>query len=136
MLDLDATIKDNTLHVSFLLYRDPFTDYNDIWYPVTNYCMIIVKHKNCNTFSISTAEDDLIHYNNVYEITKDERFLYTPTRYGDDFDCTDITDSDGDPIVTGDKYCVFLLAILDQQYKKNINNFENYLSLPSDILFQ
>lgn len=41
-------------------------------------------------------------------------------------------DSDGDPIVLGEQYVVFIMGEFEPRYKKNINNFDDYLSGASE----
>jgi hypothetical protein len=41
-------------------------------------------------------------------------------------------DSDGDKIKMGHNYVVFLLAVYDNNYKRKLNNFEDYLSATSN----
>jgi hypothetical protein len=45
----------------------------------------------------------------------------------------DLLDSDNDAFLFGEKYVVFLLTVFTEDYKKEINTFDDYLSAPSEV---
>ncbi|WP_422360470.1 hypothetical protein [Reichenbachiella sp.] len=103
-------------------------------YPIQDYYVILVKEKKVSMFSISNAESVLMS-------STSSKPLYTKykTPKGDDlpaFAQVELSvgktfDSDGDPIQLGKNYAAFVLAVYEIEYKKTLNNFEDFLSAPS-----
>jgi predicted nucleic acid-binding Zn-ribbon protein len=44
----------------------------------------------------------------------------------------DLFDTDGEMIVLGEKYVIFLLTVFTEEFKKGINTYDDYLSAPSE----
>ena len=125
-LNLTATISDNILFVIF----DKIEGNYPIKSMVDDYYMIVVKYKHSSILGIYNAEV-LLQEGKLYKVRK--RLI--PDKMFDHYHIRDILDSDGDSIDTNDKYSVFIFTVYNEQYKKLINNFENFLSSPSIIRF-
>lgn len=128
-IKLTATLKKNVITVKFKpIY--PFS--SDVMkYPVESYYVIIVKNNKRNTFDIANAENTLIN-NNLHKIGGIITLL-TDEEIVEKINIKECTDSDGDKINKDDKYVVFIMAVYDEEYKKEINNFEDFLSSPALI---
>ncbi|MEP5341099.1 MAG: hypothetical protein ABJL44_10905 [Algibacter sp.] len=125
--------------VSFNRYRSPFDYKNNSKglstrdskseYPVSDYYIFLVKNKQKEIFSISDAEGLIL------EDEKEKKYFKMP--YSDDnhmskdLYMSDLKDVDGQDLELGERYVVFVFAVLDNEYKKIINTFEDYLSAPS-----
>ena len=142
--------------VMFNLLTSPFDLLNEPpLYPVKEYRIIIVKDSNKTTFDLSAAESllaannpcqcipigpimgppspddpiqDIIKVevepgNKVYDIVKSFNIYDYPDGH--------LIDSDGNIITVGTDYVIFVLAVLRDDYKKRINDFDDYLSAPS-----
>lgn len=103
-------------------------------FPVQDYYVMLVKEKTVSIFSISNAE-------NVLTSSTTSKPLYTKYKKpkGDDiptFGQVEVNvgkayDTDGDPISLGQNYAAFVMAVYEVEYKKTLNNFEDFLSAPS-----
>jgi hypothetical protein len=142
----DAGVK--SYKVSFNGYKSPF-DKNDTGdsgvdnppithgpvmasgYPVDTYYIMLVKNRLKTTFSIAEAEA---------VIAEKDRRVAVECKSGA---CGDpitqiitqdkILDSEGKPMLLGQNYVVFVLAVFNTGYKKMINNFDDFLSAPSAV---
>tara|TARA_R110002050_G_scaffold261556_1_gene401617 strand:- start:92462 stop:94411 length:1950 start_codon:yes stop_codon:yes gene_type:complete len=125
--------------VSFNRYRSPF-DYKNGFkgvsskvlnsgYPVNDYYIFLVKNSKKEIFSISDAEGL------VLEGEKEKKYLKIESTnqntYSEKIYMSDLKDSNGQDIKLGERYVVFVFAVLNNEYKKIINTFEDYLSAPS-----
>lgn len=133
-----------TFTVSFKPIRSPFRESNNApFYPVKDYYLFVVKDKQKATFSITVAEDILqnqmsrfinlqIGSSNTDQqgntFSASYNYLAIPNANGQPYT---LRDTDGDPITTGVNYVVFFLAVYEQEYKKKLNVFDDYLSAPS-----
>lgn len=121
--------------VSFNPYTSPFT-INDkklpTGYPVNSYYIMLVKDSRKAIFSIAdaeglVAEDYAKRYIkiNAQELPKPNspitKQIYT----------SELWDTDGDEMQLGDSYVVFVFAVLDTEYKKILNTFDDFLSAAS-----
>ncbi len=99
-------------------------------YPVQHYYIMLVKDSKKQVFAISDAENMLLN-------PKQRKLVTLPATPGSRQIKTkilidDIVDSDGQAMQLGVKYAVFVFAQLKEEYKKLINNFDYYLSAPSE----
>lgn len=97
--------------------------------PVDNYYILLVKDSKKATFSFFNAEA-------VITGGSSRQLIRIPGAPGKhqvkkQIFMADTDDADGDPVSFGEKYVVFVLAVLTTNYKKSINNFDDYLSAPS-----
>jgi hypothetical protein len=141
-LNLNLTVlnaTDTSYDVRFNLYRAPFAPAKkhstgvkpepvtaDI-YPVQHYYLMLVKDSKKQVFTISNAENMLLNPKQVKKITPAPGHNVVSTNVFID----DLRDSDGQLMMLGQKYAVFVFAQLKEEYKKLINNFDDYLSAPS-----
>ena len=150
-LNLDLHVasgkKNNTsFDVQFDFYKNPFTDNQDTIQTLPNtseglpvkvtdgavkaYYIMLVKDRQKSIFSIENAE---------FLLSKRDRFIRikgVPKQPDQKFikktiGIADLKDSDGDSIQLAVGYVVFVLAVFTDEYKKEINNFDDYLSAPS-----
>jgi hypothetical protein len=115
---------DDSYTVSFENYASPFTGLDN---PVSIYSIILVKDSAKSVFSISNAEALLFYGKQHIEI----KGPFDGTPISSKILITSLQDSDGDAMALGTKYVVFVLATLNDQYKKSLSNFDDYLSAPS-----
>jgi hypothetical protein len=99
-------------------------------YPVNEYYIMLVKDSKKQVFTISNAES-------LYNSKQQSKKVTLPTDPKTPIIQTeilidDLNDSDGDKMVLGAKYAVFVFARLKEDYKKLINTFDDYLSAPSE----
>lgn len=100
-------------------------------YPVSDYYILLVKNDKKNTFSITSAEA-------IVQLNKNDSFIElgaTPeggTAFNHTVNTAQIMDTDGDPVDLGQEYVVFIYAKLSTDYQQTLNNFENFLSAPSN----
>lgn len=134
-LNLDLTVRsltDNNFTVRFAPITRPFEP--NITSPVAQaYSIIVVKDSKKATFEISNAEailEEGAHGHRLIPIPEIKPEV--PCSYTVNFKDIVLRDADGDEIRYGQSYVVFLLAVYTQAYKKEINNFDNYLSASSD----
>ncbi|MCX6318959.1 MAG: hypothetical protein NTW29_16900 [Bacteroidetes bacterium] len=151
-LNLDLTAKpfdsDGTLkyEVRFKTYRSPFPQPNNMkedgydlsteWpviangYPVKSYYIMVAKNRAKSTFSLAEAEQVIDKGNASIRIDCEIE------ECGEDvfrtIDQSEIKDTDGDDVKAGTEYVVFVLAEFRTDYKKLINNFDDFLSAPSE----
>ncbi len=109
---------------------------NSPLYPVQDYYVMLVKEKKTSIFSMSNAENVLL--NSSVEKPLFIKYPVTGETVSEGTDSCSIIvnrseafDTDGDAIALGQNYAVFVLAVYETTYKKNLNNFEDYLSAPS-----
>jgi len=97
--------------------------------PVKNYYMVLVKASSKTIFSINSAEE--LFYK------KDKSFVNIPVASGEkdrvnkQVEIKNIQDADGDVIKPGQQYVCFLFAVYADEHKKRLNNFDDFLSAPS-----
>lgn len=113
-------------------------------YPAKEYYLFVVKDKQKSTFSLSNADAIL------NDTTQKERYIRLSVmqhineetgEFENEFDYKEIpdddgteymlNDTDGDPVETGTAYVVFIVAVLDDEYKKHLNNYDDFISAPS-----
>jgi len=138
-LNLGIThIHKSLYYISFNRLENPFFA-EEI---VQDYHLVFVKETKKATFSMANAEGirinakpeqyikvnhsdksplsktlDLLNFISISEIADQEP--------------NPIIDSDGEPLALGKNYVVFLLSVFSDQYKREINNFDDFLSAPS-----
>jgi hypothetical protein len=131
--------------------------------PVSDYYIILVNETEQATFSITDAEGIILKGASNYiriHVTPSQlkpqgtELVFTPAvlkrtdtnqlikvsegRVSMNVDLFDVNggkllDSDGKPVDLGVDYVVFLLAVYDNNYKRKLNNFEDYLSVFSNV---
>jgi hypothetical protein len=145
-----TVIGDSTYYtVSFNEYENPFEKFKlnatraNTDNPVKNYYIMLVKQSKGGIFSISEAEglvteDDKERYKRVSP--NDFKPVIDPDGKIDENDpkatsqqifTSELLDTDGDKMMLGSVYVVFVYAELKTDYKKTINTFDNYLSAAS-----
>jgi hypothetical protein len=126
--------------VAFTYYKSPFTvketnihstdevakTTTSFPYPVKEYYIMLVKDSKKTVFSITTAEN----------LEDSQRFKVPAPKVGQTFIKQDLLisqllDTDGDAMALGKKYVVFVMTVFMDDYKKTINNFDDFLSAPS-----
>lgn len=132
---VDTIIKSNKSHftVTFDAYLNPFHycaehNPNMVIYsksPVKNYYITIVKESEKSLFSIATAEGLIGTKKSTLLVPEGNKSLTKK------LEITGLLDSNGDPVKLGEGYVVFVLAQFETEYKKSLNNFEDYLTAPS-----
>jgi len=145
-------------NVSAQLIKAPFAHFNPTdfnLYPVSSYYVILVKESKQLTFSASMVENILLKYPRRYaDVTPDPfdpkqagkgksktEVLLLLTTINKTIDYMDVLpgagntyvlqDSDGEVIKQGANYVAFLSAVYRDEYKKKINNYDDFLSAPS-----
>lgn len=126
--------------VSWKRIKSPFQkDSSKPWYPVDDYYIMLVKDEKKSTFNASVAE----RLSN--ESTEKKVFMKIqapsasakagtkphPSKLTETLNISSLHDSDGDELVRGSNYVVFVFATYNREYKKLINNYEEFLSAPS-----
>jgi hypothetical protein len=113
-------------------------------YPIKDYYAILVKDNKKSTFSLSNAES-LLQQGKTKSIThiaspfiastmvknwisKEFHFLNMPLP---DKTTYVLQDSDGQDVQYGQNYVVFIMAVYMDEYKREINDFDDFLSAPS-----
>ncbi|WP_452227532.1 hypothetical protein [Lacinutrix cladophorae] len=115
--------------VSFDTIKSPFKKANQpISNPVEKYFIFLVKEKNKNIFNLNSAEQIVSKGTNNKDFKEIKEF--------DDSVELSITikalnDTDGEKLQLGEQYVIIVYAIYKTVYKKYINNFEDFLSIPS-----
>jgi hypothetical protein len=121
---------------------------DEVWYPVSDYYIFVVKESKQLTFSISEAEnlrtnnrnEQFVNIKYLENLPTNEIALPTLDRIATIIDYTKmpgknkpytLQDSDGDLVAPGNKYVVFVMAVYLDKYKRLINNFDDFLSAPS-----
>lgn len=130
-LNLQITNKSNSeFTVEFSPYTNPF--YNDLTYspfnenPVENYYVFVVNESEKSMFSIATAEG-------LIDTPEIAHQIY-PTDFTDiseTISINDIKDINNNDLSLGENYVVFVLVQFTIDYKKTLNNFEDYLTSAS-----
>ncbi len=141
-LNLDLTVTNTTFDsetnaftVEFLPYRNPFRNaeidnptmaiLNSS--PVENYYIMVVKETEKSIFSLATAEGIIdLEMRKAIQIPGNAQ-----TRISKSLQLTDLKDSNGNELSLGVNYVVFVMAQFEIDYKKALNNFEDYLTAPS-----
>jgi hypothetical protein len=124
--------------VSFNYYKSPFspkdkdteTQNLGLDKPVQNYNIILVKDSRKSFFNVSTAEDLLTNASQYKRIPVPNDSSKIGTSMNIRFN--ELLDSDNEALVLGQDYVAFLLIIFTENYKKEINTFDEYLSAPSE----
>lgn len=117
--------------VSFAPFRSAFhTEKEEKGYPVTDYYIFLVRDSEKSVFSIANAESLLTGKDFVKvpptPLTKNAKRLTT------DLYVHQMKDTGGEPMELGRQYVVFVMAVLSDNYKKNLNVYEDFLSAPSE----
>ena len=142
-------LTNDSFTVTFDLMTGPFldvtTDPKNPFYPniIQDYYIIVVKERKKLTFSITNAES--LYYNKkikqfvhvkvppptseiagakITSVSEKIDFLNMPGNYV-------LQDSDGDAVALGQNYVVFVMAFYLEDYKRTLNDFDNFLSAPS-----
>lgn len=151
-LNLEVDVSDGqgakTYTVSFNGYKSPFGsgDGDDIKiynppvihgpvttsvYPVDTYYIMLVKNRLKTTFSIAEAEAVIAEKDRRVAVECKSGIcgdtITVPIAQGQIFD------SEGQKMLLGQNYVVFVLAVFNTGYKKIINNFDDFLSAPSAV---
>lgn len=151
----DKVEENKCFTVGFNLLKSPFEPpSSDPYYPVnfqvlhpqeqivpeeglSGYNIIVVKSTKKTTFTLSDAEsllsntDDKRRYIPVYLLSKADPTLECQVTKVIDIDNGPVYDSDGEILMPGTRYVVFIMAVLKDSYKKLINTFDDFLSAPS-----
>ncbi|WP_158992503.1 hypothetical protein [Mucilaginibacter sp. L196] len=96
-------------------------------YPVAKYYVMLVKNSRKTVFSNANAEALLLDAAQYVEVPA----LSLGNRKATEILISQLLDSDGEPMELGQDYVVFVLTEFMDDYKKAINDFDNYLSAPS-----
>jgi hypothetical protein len=136
-LNLDLRVPDTGITDSSFVVQ--FTKVN---YPVSEYYVVIVKDIKKSTFSLANAENLLLQKETLILISVPMPHVshtnHSPllSRQINFFDMPGtnkiLQDSDGDDVVQAQRYVAFAFAVLTDAYKTEINNFDNFLSAPSE----
>lgn len=138
-LNLDLQVVDETstsFTVQFTPYLNPF--YNpvqsnliDSTYnvsPVENYFVFVAKESDESTFSITIAERLLNTPEMAFMI---EGKQTSPSPISKKILLSQIKDINGDDLILAESYVVFILAQFTIDYKKSLNNFEDFFTAAS-----
>ncbi|KQC01775.1 hypothetical protein AQF98_05250 [Pedobacter sp. Hv1] len=129
-------ITDTSYIVSFKAITNPF-DYLEI---IEDYHVIFVKENKKSIFSLSNAETIRINniQNQFIKVDEADGKLMTGIIDFNNFlvisnvsEYTKVIDSDGEPIKFGVNYVAFVLAVYKDGYKREVNDFSDFLSAPS-----
>jgi hypothetical protein len=117
--------------VSFNSYNSPFPPSDEVeGYPVKDYYIIVVKNKSKSSFSMASAENLVLRQDQeppwVKKVPSDSTDSNTVV-----LNQEDLYDSDGEELKPGEEYVVFVLAVFLNSYKKELNNYDDYLTAPS-----
>jgi hypothetical protein len=132
-LDLNVdSLTETSFTVRFAPIANAFKDQNIPLAVVQDYYIIVVKDSKKSTFSMTAATAILEEgegWQRIFKIrgVAEEIFSHTIK-----FKELMLKDADGDVISYGQPYVAFLLATYTQAYKRALNNFDDYLSAPSD----
>jgi hypothetical protein len=124
--------------VTFNYYKSPFSseDSNSETQrlvsdkPVQNYNIILVKDSKKSIFNVSSAENLLTNPSQYKRVPVPNAPLKTGTSVN--IRINELLDSDNEPLTLGQDYVAFLLIIFTENYKKEINTFDEYLSAPTE----
>jgi len=134
-LNLQIANKSNSnFTVEFSSYKNPFYDiqeddlatstYNAS--PVENYYVFVVKESEKSIFSIATAEGLINTPEIAYQINPTG-----PEGVSEIISINNINDINNKNLSLGENYVVFVLVQFTINYKKSLNNFEDYLTAAS-----
>lgn len=129
-----------TFTVSFNYYKSPFSSTDKdkdtqnlgLEKPVQNYNIILVKESKKSFFNVSTAEDLLTNPSQFKRVEVPQPDSKNKDKALVELSLIDLLDSDNEALVLGENYVAFLLIIFTENYKKEINTFDEYLSAPSE----
>jgi len=150
-LNLDLTVNNLTptsYDVSFNLLKSSFKapDEKDvantfydleklpIEYPADAYYAMLVKEEKRATFSLALAEH-ILQTGKPYKLDGKNKFF--PINIGDGDSVTQtitnkqLYDTDNEEVVLGQNYVIFIVAELKKDYKKMVNNFDDFVSAAS-----
>jgi len=96
---------------------------------VESYYIFLVKSRERAAFTMAMAQQLILTPRAFVEVTPKD--TDKATNVSVEIKISDMTDSDGDPIQPEQEYCVLVLAVYTTDYKKTINNFDDFLSAPS-----
>lgn len=140
-LDLNVLVADNAcFKVSFEALKNPFDKPGAAI--IDAYYLILVKDRNRQVFNLSNAEYLLQNmaqsFAQVTQVPIAKHHVLTmpfDAYHMKQKDGTEyvLKDSDGDNIKNGQNYVMVLLAVYNNTYKKKLNNFDNFLSGPSNV---
>ncbi len=134
--------------VNFDYLQNPFFDPHSkkkdsdnqegFYVPVKQYCIMLVKDKKKSTFSIADAER-LLELGRYVDVKPPVFPLIPPVgiqpiipiQASKKIGISELKDADGDSMALGTNYVVFVLTVFDENYKKKINNFDDYLTAQS-----
>lgn len=126
--------KTNTYYtVSFNPITSPYPPAikESVGYPVDCYYLFLVKNDKSTTFSITSAEalideDDKTMFINLGPTPANGAKFFSEKIF-----ISELKDSDGDDMVLGENYTIFMYAKMSEYYQKTLNNFDDFLSAPS-----
>lgn len=149
-LDLTIATKDaegvhypSSFIVSFNKYTNPFSSVEStnsiLDNPVQDYYIMYAKESKKSVFSISDAEG-IISKNDTTQFHKidasslsSDKTISTKIFFKADDGKTIQKDTDGEVLAKGKGYVTFVVAIFKMDYKKTINNFNDYITAPSSV---
>lgn len=130
-LNLQVTNKSNTgFTVQFSPYLNPFnnnsTEANSPYNisPVESYYVFVVKESEESTFSLSIAEGLIDNEKIAIPISNQSNPQL-------EIDRVNYLDINGSKIILGENYVVFVMVQFTLNYKKSLNNFEDFLTAGS-----
>lgn len=138
--------------------KDPAEYVADPYYPIDEYYLFVVKYQKQSLFALSNAEETVNQYPLDVDGVKSHDVRYSLIERADitshsisenlsmllQGDPTETfkpsehnpnylqLDTDGDPIILGQQYVIFVMGEFDKKYKKAINNFDDYLTGASE----
>lgn len=128
----------NYYTVGFNPYLSPFPEgkasddqKNPTGYPVSSYNIMLVKDSRKAIFSIADAEGLVAEGDTKRYIEIDAAGLPSNKPVTAQIYTSQLVDTDGEPMELGKSYVVFVFAVLDKQYKRTLNTFDDYLSAAS-----
>ncbi|CAM3839743.1 MULTISPECIES: hypothetical protein [Flavobacterium] len=130
-LNLQVTNKSNSgFTVQFSPYLNPFnnnsTEANSPYNisPVESYYVFVVKESEESTFSLSIAEGLIDNEKIAIPISNQSKPQL-------EIDRVNYLDINGSKIILGENYVVFVMVQFTLNYKKSLNNFEDFLTAGS-----
>jgi len=120
-------VKSDSFTVVFDLYRPAFSGGESV---VSEYRIAIVKEEK--KFVTSTSRVWAAAQAKGVITFSDAEFGADVTSVNKSIQLAGLTDIDGDKLFAGRRYVVFLQVVFTDDYKKQINNFEDMLSAPSN----
>jgi uncharacterized coiled-coil protein SlyX len=142
-----AKLTADSYTVTFSYYKSPFKleetnvkvkpvsqrDSEPTNYPVKKYYILLVKNRRKTVFTMTDAEallsDPAKHVEVPALILGSEGIK--SRKATKEILISELLDSDGEPMDQGNAYVVFVLTELMDDYKKAVNDFDDYLSAPS-----